>query len=558
MNKKSFANVQQFQLSPNIGFAMGVALFIIVYGIRILNPLYVDWLLGLGDLSQHYLGWEFFRHDEWRFPIGMTNRVAYPLETSVIFTDSIPVLAVLFKIFNKVLPSRFQYFGIWGLLCFGLQGYFSVKIFNVLKIKKYSALIGSIILILSPIMIYRMYMHTSLAAHWLLLASLYLFLNHDTGYKNYLNASLQWGILGMLAVGIHLYFFPMCFLFGAGYCVLSIYKEKKIWLGSICPLISYIMAGILNTWFLGGFSSSARADSWGLGETNFNLNSFFNPRGFSVILPNLEGTPAQHEGFAYLGLGLIAIILISIIAEGLRFIKYRKMDIQISILLGISIISVLFAVANAYVWGSRELFTIPIPRKIAELWAIFRSTGRFIWIVWYIIAVFGIKTVSSFKLKSNKCLMGGIVLGLFAIIQLYDLSNVIVNRHKSYGTEVVYEYTEPEFWDSLLNFREFKHLCISYRVGIIGDYMELAAVATKYDLTLNAFYFARDIDGMWDSSEVIEREEAAPDTVYIFLPEQEALLKDCEHKLKYYTVGKYVIGVSWLDDEGNVNDFGYE
>jgi hypothetical protein len=100
--------------SSSIGVALGIISFVIIYGIKVINPLYTDWLLGNGDLSQHYLGWEFFRKCEWIFPIGMTNKLAYPTETSVIFTDSIPVFAVIFKLFRSILPDRFQYFGIWG------------------------------------------------------------------------------------------------------------------------------------------------------------------------------------------------------------------------------------------------------------------------------------------------------------------------------------------------------------------------------------------------------------------------------------------------------------
>lgn len=74
---------------PIIGFLLGVILFVMIYGVRILNPCFVDWLFGHGDLSQHYLGWEFYRKADWHFPIGMTDNLAYPIQTSIIFTDSI-------------------------------------------------------------------------------------------------------------------------------------------------------------------------------------------------------------------------------------------------------------------------------------------------------------------------------------------------------------------------------------------------------------------------------------------------------------------------------------
>lgn len=107
---------------------LAIIIFISMYGIHVINPLYTDWLLSGGDLSQHYLGWRAYRNSSWSFPIGMVDVLAYPMKTSVIFTDSIPIMAVLFKIISPLLPDNFQYFGIWGVLCIILQMAFSARI----------------------------------------------------------------------------------------------------------------------------------------------------------------------------------------------------------------------------------------------------------------------------------------------------------------------------------------------------------------------------------------------------------------------------------------------
>lgn len=99
---------------------LGGIAFVLIYGVKILNPLYTDWLLTGGDLSQHYLGWEFFRRSDWYFPLGLTDQLAYPLKTSVIYTDSIPIFAVFFKLFRSILPRQFSVFWYLGIvmLCF--------------------------------------------------------------------------------------------------------------------------------------------------------------------------------------------------------------------------------------------------------------------------------------------------------------------------------------------------------------------------------------------------------------------------------------------------------
>ena len=99
---------------------LGGIAFVLIYGVKILNPLYTDWLLTGGDPSQHYLGWEFFRRSDWYFPLGLTDQLAYPLKTSVIYTDSIPIFAVFFQVVPKYIAPAISVFWHLGIvmLCF--------------------------------------------------------------------------------------------------------------------------------------------------------------------------------------------------------------------------------------------------------------------------------------------------------------------------------------------------------------------------------------------------------------------------------------------------------
>ena len=157
---------------------LGALSFMILYGVEILNPFYTDWLITGGDLNQHYLGWEFFRKSEWFFPIGLTDQIAHPVKTSIIYTDSIPLFAVIFKLLTVGIDERFQYFGLWGMFCFILQGYFAARILQHWLKDKWQVLLGSLFFIWSPTVIFRMYYHTALAAHWLILNSIYLCVGH--------------------------------------------------------------------------------------------------------------------------------------------------------------------------------------------------------------------------------------------------------------------------------------------------------------------------------------------------------------------------------------------
>ena len=81
------------------------------YGFQTLNPYNIDWLMSaLHDWGTHYLGWHFFKNEPWQFPLGNISNYFAPLGTNVGFTDSIPLLAIFFKLFSAILPENFQYF----------------------------------------------------------------------------------------------------------------------------------------------------------------------------------------------------------------------------------------------------------------------------------------------------------------------------------------------------------------------------------------------------------------------------------------------------------------
>ena len=104
------------------GCLMGILCFAGVYGVKILNVTYDAWLLnGDIDLMQHYIGWGHFRNSPWSFPFGLITTLSKPYPMSVIYTDSIPAVAVFFKFLSPVLPETFQYFGLYGCFSFAMK-----------------------------------------------------------------------------------------------------------------------------------------------------------------------------------------------------------------------------------------------------------------------------------------------------------------------------------------------------------------------------------------------------------------------------------------------------
>ena len=74
----------------------------------------IDWIFHGKDMSTHFTGWSYFVNDEWRFPLGANPMYGLENSSSIVYSDSIPILALFFKIFKNFLPSSFQYFAFWG------------------------------------------------------------------------------------------------------------------------------------------------------------------------------------------------------------------------------------------------------------------------------------------------------------------------------------------------------------------------------------------------------------------------------------------------------------
>ena len=101
---------------------LGFVVFYIVTGFEIISPINISWLeFKKGDQATYYYGWLSYRNSPWTFPVGLNPNYGLELSSSIVFSDSIPLLAIFFKSISYILPKNFQYFGAWILFCFVFQ-----------------------------------------------------------------------------------------------------------------------------------------------------------------------------------------------------------------------------------------------------------------------------------------------------------------------------------------------------------------------------------------------------------------------------------------------------
>ena len=81
-----------------------------IIGIAPINPQNINWLqIANPDSLTNYLGWVFYRFSPWSWPIGLNPNYGLEISSSIVFSDSIPLLAFLFKPINFILPETFKF-----------------------------------------------------------------------------------------------------------------------------------------------------------------------------------------------------------------------------------------------------------------------------------------------------------------------------------------------------------------------------------------------------------------------------------------------------------------
>ncbi|MEG0614645.1 MAG: DUF6311 domain-containing protein [Oscillospiraceae bacterium] len=532
------------------GFILGIIAFLIIYGVKVLDFTYDGWLLQgsgfTGDLTQHYLGWVYFRDSDWSFPLGLIENLSYPDKISIIYTDSIPLFAIIFKIFSQVLPETFQYFGLWGVISFALQGGFAA-----ILIKKYTksiplCIISSAFFVIAPIMLRRMFFHTALAAHWIILAAICLWIYQDEIKKSAVKSALWLSLVG-LCVLVNLYFSPI--IIGILICAsIGEILKKKAYFAPILTSILSIFVTFILMYIFGGFYGGVSAKMGGLGTFSFNLNGFYNPFGTSYFSSEKEiFVNGQNEGFAYLGVGMIILLAVAVFIFMLSTRKKGDFSGKIAALVPFAIavfVFVFLALSPVVTFNGKNLFTIPYTEKINEMLSIFRSSGRFIWPVYYLLMIFAFSQLAKVKKTAVIGAFVTICLGL----QTLDFQKVFAESHSYFASQKVYlSPLKSNFWKDIAKSK--KH--IMFYAPIWNIYVEpnigynFAVYAKNNDLTLNGVYFSRDLSTQIDTKtlEHFERLKTdktfGGDTIYIFTGE----IPQGDFGLKYQKIDGFNVGI---------------
>lgn len=442
-----------------LGAAAGMAVFVWVYGTAPLHVSWDNWILAGYDeldVQQHYAGWLLFRNSRWTLPLGMADTLAMPDGTAISYTDSLPWVSILLKLLRSVLPATFQWFGLYVLGCFALQGaaggLLCARGMTGRTAAAVTGLLGGGLFACLPTLWERAFRHTALASQWLFLFALYVYLESRDALRRTGRApKRRWWlvVLAFAAVGIHPYFLPPVMVCALLWSVDRI-RLSGAWKGAALDFAAALAAALAGGVLCGAIGTESGLSRDGYGEFSMNLNALFNPysRGqytWSRLLPVLPQQTNQYDGFNYLGLGVLVLLALALVLAAIAAFR-RPQEVKTwwkrnwPVAVGCALLT-LFAVSNRVYWGNTG-FTIPLPGWLLDLCGIFRASGRMFYLPAACLAVWGVYTLrEACRRLPRPTACSCVMLAAFLAVQVWDLSAVAAEKH-NYFTAAAAQPTE--------------------------------------------------------------------------------------------------------------------
>ena len=524
---------------------LGCLVFLLIVGPRVLDGTNIAWLTS-GDPSTGYLGWEFFRHDQWRLPFALNPHYGLEVSSSIIYSDSNVLFAFIFKLFSVFLPEHFQYFGIWLLVCFVLQALFAWKLIGIISNNFFICLFGTCLFLFAPIFLWRLYGHYNLVGHFFILFSLYIIFKQNNSSGKWL-----WLCLIIGALLVHSYLAAMVISLWIINIIINLFNKKinyKIFFGEI--LIIFILI-LITLWGAGYFSLSGRIDGGGYGVYCMNLLSLFNPNGgypggWSYILKPFPDCLGNYEGFNYLGLGGVFLLIWAsfVYWQNRKELSVPKKYYPLCVLLfGFT----LYAISTniSFLNYKFELIKLNIP-----LFEMFRASGRFFWPVFYMILFLCILLIVKFYTR-NKAIYILIVAALFQIFDTHIAWSNFRDTFMKPRSTVWNTPLKDKFWEqAALQYSKIRYIPTQ---NLFPEWVYFAKYAVDYNLETDITYLARiDADKlnkiMQHNNAMITSGIFEKDTLYILQEQYSAdVIKNIDTNKDFLgnVDGFYVLAPDW-------------
>ncbi len=349
------------------------------YG-KTLDPRRIEWMLR-GDWSTYLWGFLFHRNAEWSFPLGATPGFVYPHGTSIAFTDANPWVSTFFRALSPLLPLDFQFAGLWFLACYVLQALFGARVVAIYTGDPVRRALGGMLFALTPVLPAR-HAHVTLCSLFLLTGALSLGLAPTLSRRDAARRYLLALALVVWSSGTHAYLSVMVLALVLAFCARLAFVDRCLRPLEALAAIGGAVGAALLTYLLFGYIGDRTVvmGEEGFGDFSSDLTALWNPMGWSRFVEGLPARPRQHEGFAYLGLGVLALLALRVV------LWISRPRTALAGALRLAPLLLVLAILFVYSWSSRitylgdEVASLePLYARLGELPSMFRASGRFAW-----------------------------------------------------------------------------------------------------------------------------------------------------------------------------------
>jgi len=495
--------------------------------------------LMLGDSAQHYLGWAFFRDTPLlQWPIGANPKLGLDFASSIVFTDSIPLAAFVFKPLNVVLPETFQYLGVWIWMCFVLQAYFGFRLLARRVADRSLCGLGAALIVLAPVLSYRLvhqgYGHIALVSHFVILAALDFYFDERGSVR-------KWAILICCALLIQAYFVPMVIAIWIASMV-----SRRLAIRDTARQVAIVLGSLGIVAVVSGFAS--------LGGRLFVGDSSVTPEdfpyrfrwqpmalidsatdfstGWSHVMADQLELFGDVEGFSYLGSGLLLVVLPAVVLPMLRKHSSTVSTRDVVVVLGIvaacalvvpsrifstGIAVMLFVVVAVIAGrsirerrhrallvaavllgvysmtmrpgiGRRTFFEYDLVPVLEQFTQTFRTHARSSWVLYYVVLLALVVLVAT---RLPRRLAIG-VLALAVVVNVVDSNPAMSQvRHRFTSQPVWVNQLDDPMWEEVAQGRDAIITYPPLNNDLEGRWIHIEEFVQRRGMATNAGYFSR-------------------------------------------------------------------
>lgn len=387
---------------------------------HVLDPRETAWMHN-GDWEVYYQAWLLHTRGPWTLQLGSIPGLLHPYGLSVFYAGANFWLCLVGKLVAPFVTGEFQLYGLFYLVSFVGQALAYRWTLKQAGVTGPARFFGAMLGLVDPVLMARMG-HIALMAHAITVVQIGLALR---AWRRPEDASrtARWTVgVAVFSVGIEAYLAGQAIPLALAVLAITRLSAKRAWKALAGDVVLLAAGVFFMLWQVGAIpAGDVDRSADGFGQFSSDLLALFNSQGYSKLLPALPHGPRQGEGFAYLGLGGLALLPFAVVS--LAVWVHKNGARRLVPLTPLVVVAILTA---AYAWSShvtvRGQEVLNLEWAFAPFGAItsaFRTCGRFIWPLHYVVSLGAIVLVTRLL---RVAWPATIVLAVAAGVQGYELN----------------------------------------------------------------------------------------------------------------------------------------